>query len=92
MTNEEAVTSHIYNILAMSSEPLSAAEIGEELRPEMSAAEVNALLSKIVTQYGGIGKGYQTGSFVKVDSKWSVKQMGFGKDVSPTDIAARIWI
>lgn len=76
MNNEATITSQMYDILSSSSEPMTATEIAHEMRPEMPRAEVKALLTKIVDQYGGIGKGYQTGTFVKVGNKWAVKQLG----------------
>jgi len=92
MTNEEQLTSQIYNILSMSDEPLTSTEIAHELRPEVPRAEVSALLNKIVTQYEGVGKGYQPGSFIKVGNKWSVKQLGISKsgEFTTKDLVARL--
>jgi len=93
MTDEATATSQIYDILTTNPEPMTASEIGQELRPEMSAAEVNKLLNKIVTQYSGTGKGYQTGTFVKADNKWTIKQFGMTKDkpgVGPESIIMAI--
>ena len=77
--DEATITSHIYDILTTNPEPMNASEIGREMRPEMSATEVNKLLNKVVTQYEGVGKGYQTGQFVKVGNRWTIKQFGMTK-------------
>ena len=45
--NEAQITSQIYDILATSEEPMNASQIGAEIRPEMSATEVNKLLNVI---------------------------------------------
>jgi len=88
--NEAVITSQIYDILSMSEEPMSATEIGRELRPEMSATEVNRLLNKIITEYSGIGRGYTPGTFVKVGNRWTIKQ--FGITPSKTTIKPELFI
>jgi len=76
--DEATLHSQLYDVLATSpnGEPMSATEIGKEMRPEMSAADVNRELNKIVTQYSGIGKGYTPGVFKKIGNRWTVATFG----------------
>jgi len=78
MMDEQTLHSQLYDILSMSpnNEPMSATEVGKQMRPEMSAADVNKELNKIIDQYQGIGKGYQTGTFRRVGNRWSIKTLG----------------
>ena len=81
MQDEATLHSQLYDVLSMSpnGEPMSASEVGKQMRPKMSTADVNRELNKVVTQYSGIGKGYQTGTFVKVGNKWTIRQFGMSE-------------
>ena len=81
MIDEATLHSQLYDVLATSpnGEPMSATEIGKEMRPKMSATDVNRELNKVVTQYSGLGAGYQTGTFVKVGNKWTIRQFGMSE-------------
>ena len=79
--DEATLHSQLYDVLATSpnGEPMSATEVGKEMRPKMSAADVNRELGKIVTKFSGIGRGYQTGTFVKAGNRWTIRQFGMSE-------------
>ena len=91
MTNEERIMSEAYDILSMS-EPLTTAQLQRRLSHKVTQAELEKMLRRTVHEQEGVAKGYTPGTFIQVDDKWTIKQLGMGKDTKFTtkDFIARI--
>jgi len=92
MANEQLVMSEAYDILSMAEGPLSTAQLQKRLSHKVSQSELESMLHRTVYEQSGVAKGYTPGSFIKVDGKWSVKQLGIDKSkpFSTQDFVARI--
>ncbi len=92
MTNEQLVMSEAYDILSMAEGPLTTAQLQKRLSHKVTQSELESMLHRTVYEQAGVAKGYTPGSFIKVDGKWSVKQLGIDKDTkfSPTGFISAI--
>ena len=92
MTNEQLVMSEAYDILSMAEGPLTTAQLQKRLSHKVTQSELESMLHRTVYEQAGVAKGYTPGSFIKVDGKWSVKQLSIDKDTkfSPTGFISAI--
>ena len=92
MTNEELVMSEAYDILSFAEGPLTTAQLQKRLSHKVSQSELESMLHRTVYEQAGVAKGYTPGSFIQVDGKWSVKQLGIStdKEFSVKDFVGRI--
>ena len=79
MANESLVMSEAYDILSYAEGPLTTAQLQKRHSHKVSQSELESMLHRTVYEQAGVAKGYTPGSFVQVDGKWSVKQLGIDK-------------
>ena len=92
MSKEQLVMSEAYDILSGVEGPLTTAQLQKRLSHKVSQSELGSMLKRTVYKQSGVAKGCTPGSFVQVDGKWSVKQLGIDKSkpFSTQDFVARI--
>lgn len=69
---------------------MSTAQIQGKLSMKITQKELDSMLRRTVYQQSGVAKGYTPGTFIKVEGKWAVKQLGVGDEFTPQDFIARI--
>jgi len=92
MTNEELVMSEAYDVLSYAEGPLTTAQLQKRLTHKVSQSELESMLHRTVYEQAGVAKGYTPGSFIQVDGRWSIKQLGISKDkpLTTKEFIARI--